>query len=81
MLTIGCVIVGWACDRIGTRAVMLIGWGGLFVTAYLFYCSLPGTPGTLFWHYGLLGLFVGTMTAAISYRCDQAMTWPSTSSG
>ncbi|MDX6012449.1 MFS transporter [Cupriavidus necator] len=60
-LTIGCVIVGWACDRIGTRAVMLIGWGGLLMTAYLFYGSLPGTPGTLFWHYGLLGLFVGTI--------------------
>lgn len=60
-LSVGCVIVGWACDRIGTRAVMLIGWAGLFMTAYLFYGSLPGTPTTLFWHYGLLGLFVGTI--------------------
>jgi len=60
-LTIGCVIVGWACDRIGTRATMLIGWAGLFVTAYLFYRGLPGTPQSLFWHYGLVGLFVGTI--------------------
>jgi MFS family permease len=60
-LTIGCVLVGWACDRIGTRAVMLVGWGGLFATAYLFYTGLPGTPATLFWHYGLVGLFVGTI--------------------
>jgi MFS family permease len=60
-LTIGCVIVGWASDRIGTRATMLIGWAGLFVTAYLFYRGLPGTPQSLFWHYGLVGLFVGTI--------------------
>jgi len=60
-LTIGCVLVGWASDRFGTRAVMLIGWGGLFATSYLFYTGLPGTPATLFWHYGLVGLFVGTI--------------------
>ncbi|MDQ0069734.1 MFS family permease [Variovorax boronicumulans] len=60
-LTIGCVIVGWLSDRIGTRAVMLVGWGGLFATAYLFYTGLPGTPATLFWHYGLVGFFVGTI--------------------
>ncbi|MDM0076728.1 MFS transporter [Variovorax sp. J2P1-59] len=61
MLTLGCILVGWACDRIGTRAVMLIGWGGLVVTTYLFYTSLPGTPTSLVWHYGLVGLFVGTI--------------------
>ena len=60
-LTIGCVLVGWASDRFGTRAVMLIGWGGLFATSYLFYTGLPGTPATLFLHYGLVGLFVGTI--------------------
>ena len=47
MLTLGCILVGWACDRIGTRAVMLIGWGGLMITTYLFYTSLPGTPTSL----------------------------------
>ena len=61
MLTIGCIVVGWASDRIGTRATMLIGWGGLLVTTWLFYGSLPGTPASLFWHYGLVGLFVGTI--------------------
>ena len=61
MLTIGCVLVGWASDRFGTRAVMLVGWGGLFVTSYLFYTSLPGTPASLVWHYALVGLFVGTI--------------------
>ena len=60
-LTLGCVIVGWACDRIGTRTVMLVGWAGLLVTAYLFYRSLPGTPASLLWHYALVGLFVGTI--------------------
>lgn len=32
-LTIGCVLAGWASDRIGTRWVMLVGWAGLFVSA------------------------------------------------
>ena len=60
-LTLGCILVGWASDRIGARAVMLIGWAGLIVTSYLFYTSLPGTPASLVWHYGLVGLFVGTI--------------------
>ena len=34
MLTLGCIAVGWASDRIGTRAVMLVGWAGLLVTSY-----------------------------------------------
>jgi MFS family permease len=63
MLTLGCIAVGWASDRIGTRAVMLIGWSGLLVTSYLFYTSLPGTPATLVAHYALVGLFVGTIAA------------------
>jgi hypothetical protein len=54
-------VVGWASDRIGTRAVMLVGWGGLLATSYLFYTSLPGTPASLVWHYGLVGFFVGTI--------------------
>ncbi len=61
MLTIGCIVVGWASDRIGTRVVMVIGWAGLFVTSYLFYGSLPGTPASLMWHYALVGFFVGTI--------------------
>lgn len=60
-LTLGCVVFGWACDRFGTRATMLVGWAGLFITAYLFYTGLPGTTASLFWHYGLVGLFVGTI--------------------
>lgn len=61
-LTIGCAVVGWASDRIGTRAVMLIGWGGLAVTSYLFYLGLPGTPASLMWTYALVGFFVGTIS-------------------
>ncbi|MDA7415468.1 MFS transporter [Xenophilus arseniciresistens] len=60
-LTIGCALVGWASDRIGTKAVMLIGWGGLFVTTYLFYLGLPGTAASLVWGYALIGLFVGSI--------------------
>jgi MFS family permease len=61
MLTLGCVLMGWACDRFGSRLVMLTGFGGLFVTSYLFYSGLPGTPDSLVLHYGLVGLFVGSI--------------------
>ncbi|MES2399872.1 MAG: MFS transporter [Pseudomonadota bacterium] len=59
MLTLGCVLVGWAVDRFGTRLVMLVGFGGLLVTSYLFYSGLPGTPTSLVLSYALAGLFVG----------------------
>ncbi|MDM0045431.1 MFS transporter [Variovorax dokdonensis] len=60
-LTLGCILVGWATDRFGTRAVMLVGWAGLFASSYLFYTSLPGNSASLVWQYGLVGLFVGTI--------------------
>lgn len=59
MLTLGCVLVGWAVDRFGTRLVMLLGFPGLFITSYLFYTGLPGTPVSLVLSYALVGLFVG----------------------
>jgi len=61
MLTLGCVLIGWASDRFGARLVMLVGFGGLLITSYLFYTGLPGTPTSLIWSYGLVGLFVGSI--------------------
>lgn len=60
-LTVGCALVGWLSDRFGTQAMMLIGWGGLAVTAYLFYLGLPGTPASLVGTYALVGFFVGSI--------------------
>ena len=70
MLTIGCMLVGWACDRIGTRAVMIIGWGGLALSSYWFYSQLPGTGSSLVWGYALMGFFVGSisLTPIVSTR-------------
>lgn len=62
MLIIGCMVIGWAADRIGTRPVMLLGFGGLLVSTVWFYTGLPGTPTTLVYSYGLLGFFVGAVT-------------------
>jgi len=61
-LTIGCALTGWASDRFGTKAVMLVGWGGLAITSYIFYMGLPGTPESLVWSYALVGFFVGTIS-------------------
>ncbi|MEG0004129.1 MFS transporter, partial [Comamonas sp.] len=62
MLTIGCLLTGWATDRFGTKAVMIVGWGGMTVTAYLFYLGLPGTPTSLIAMYALVGFFVGSIS-------------------
>ena len=61
-LTIGCALVGWGADRFGTKAMMLLGWGGMAATAYLFYLGLPGTPASLVWSYALVGFFVGSIS-------------------
>ena len=61
-LTIGCVLFGYLVDRIGTRATMVICWGGLAVTSYVFYVNLPGiSDGQLMFNYGLVGLFCGSI--------------------
>ena len=62
MLTIGCLFTGWATDRFGTKAVMIVGWGGMAVTSYLFYLGLPGTPTSLIAMYALVGFFVGSIS-------------------
>ncbi|MEF9965723.1 MAG: MFS transporter [Comamonas sp.] len=61
-LTIGCVFWGWLSDQWGTRAAMVLGWGGMAVTAYLFYLNLPGTELSLIWTYALVGFFVGAIS-------------------
>lgn len=60
-LTIGCALVGWLSDRVGTKAMMLAGWGGLAVTSYVFYLGLPGSPASLVATYALVGFFVGSI--------------------
>lgn len=60
-LTMGCVFWGWLSDKIGTRATMLLGWGGLVVSSYIFYLNLPG-ESTLVARYALLGFFVGAIS-------------------
>lgn len=58
--TFGCVLAGWASDRVGARLVMIIGWGGLLVSGtWLLACGVPGEA--LMPRYALAGLFVGTL--------------------
>jgi MFS family permease len=59
---IGCLVFGWASDRIGTRAAMLVGFAGLLVSSYVFYSSLPDAPAVLNLTYALTGFFVGAVT-------------------
>lgn len=60
-LTIGCVFWGWLSDKIGTKWTMVLGWGGMTVSTYIFYLGLPG-ESTLVARYALVGFFVGSIS-------------------
>ena len=59
---LGCLVFGWASDRFGTRAAMIVGFGGLFGSSSMFYAWLPDAPAILNRTYGLAGFFVGAVT-------------------
>lgn len=61
-LTIGCVFWGWLSDKLGTRTAMILGWGGMTATTYLFYMNLPGTEASLICNYATVGFFVGAIS-------------------
>ncbi|SDV49849.1 MFS transporter [Chitinasiproducens palmae] len=61
-LTLGCILFGYLCDRVGSRLTMLVAWGGLAITSYIFYVNLPGiSDGQLMFNYALVGLFCGSI--------------------
>jgi MFS family permease len=62
MFAIGCLFFGWSNDTFGTRASMIIGFGGLLISSYQFYSRLPGTPDALMAMYSVTGFFVGAAT-------------------
>ncbi|MFT0211862.1 MFS transporter [Pseudomonas sp. F1_0610] len=63
-LTIGCILFGFLEDKIKTRATMLLAWGGLAVTASIFYYVLTLKPeiNTVYWVAALMGLFTGAIS-------------------
>ncbi|NQD79306.1 MFS transporter [Pseudomonas sp. CrR14] len=63
MLSIGCIISGALCDRVGAGRVLVVGCSALAVFVWLFYSGLHANPHWLFPLYALVGLFVGTIGA------------------
>lgn len=59
---VGCLFFGWACDRFGTRATMIAGFGGLLASSYVFYSAMPDAPVVINRTYALTGFFVGSVT-------------------
>ena len=41
---------------------MILGWGGMAVTAYMFYLNLPGSEASLVCTYATVGFFVGSIS-------------------
>jgi MFS family permease len=68
---VGCILAGWLSDRVGVRRVMFVGWSGLLVTSYLFFAGLPASQSWVVLHYGITGLFVGTV-ATVPIVCVRA---------
>lgn len=60
---IGCIVTGFACDRIGGGKTLIAGAAGLGVSVWLFYSSMAMQPELLFPLYALCGFFVGTIGA------------------
>jgi MFS family permease len=58
----GCLFFGWFSDQFDTRAAMIVGFGGLLGSSYLFYSWLPDAPVFLNLTYALTGFFVGSVT-------------------
>ena len=61
-LIVGCLFFGLISDEVGVRASMVVGFGGLLGSSYLFYSWLPDAPVFLNLTYLLLGFFVGAVT-------------------
>ncbi len=63
MLTLGCVLFGWMEDVLKTRLTSLIAWGGLAITAFMFYSLLTTSPSIEMIYAGAaaMGLFTGAI--------------------
>jgi MFS family permease len=65
MLTFGCIFFGWLEDKIKTRTMMVIAWGGLSLSAAYFYHSLTLQPdlSTIYVNAAIMGLFTGAIAS------------------
>ncbi|MBJ3813511.1 MHS family MFS transporter [Shimwellia pseudoproteus] len=63
MLCVGCLLAGLAIDRMGAGATFIAGSLLLAVASSAFYHLVAGSPGLLFWLYGLAGFAVGIVGA------------------
>ncbi|OKP01690.1 alpha-ketoglutarate permease [Xenorhabdus eapokensis] len=64
-LAIGCVSVGYLCDKWGAGIVLIIGCILLATTTWFFYHNISHEPLKLFGAYSLTGLTVGVIGATL----------------
>ncbi len=60
-LVIGCIFVGYLCDKWGASIVLMIGCILLAFSSWFFYHNISHEPLKLFSAYSLVGLTVGTI--------------------
>ncbi|SKC77741.1 MFS transporter [Pseudoxanthomonas indica] len=66
-LIVGCLLSGWAVDRLGVAVTILVGSLLLLACIYLLYWPLAqGDQSGFLWHYALLGLSIGVTGAVPS---------------
>ena len=61
VLTFGCIFWGWAADRIGAYATLMLGSAMLAVTVYAFFTSLPAALFDTTVLYSLAGFCLGSV--------------------
>jgi len=62
-LAAGCMVAGVLADRVGAKAVLIVGSALLAACTWLFYTTLSTRPDLLMPMYGLTGFFVGVVGA------------------
>ncbi len=61
VLTFGCIFWGWAADRIGVYATLMLGSALLAITVYAFFISLPAALTDTTVLYSLAGFCLGSV--------------------
>jgi len=61
VLTFGCIFWGWAADRIGVYATLMLGSALLAITVYAFFISLPAALFDTTVLYSLAGFCLGSV--------------------
>jgi MFS family permease len=77
--TLGCIVFGWASDRAGAAKMMVIGWGGLLLSAF-WLLGATAHAGDMTLRYVVAGFFTGSLSL-VPIACVRAFPAPIRATG